>query len=739
MSDVAAKNRTVNPGLSQELLQNLQVVQNQERAGNFHKAIQVCNELLIKFPEHPIILHYIGVLNLRVNQPLEAINFLNRAVTANPYQAASFNYLGVAHCQNKDLDEGIPAYKQAIKIDPKLFEAYYNLGIALIQQEKLEEAEQNFEKAVGLNFRSPELHYNLGFLKHQRQDLLGAIEQYRAAWKLNPSYVQCGINLGEALIDTRQFQEAKSVYEWLVKSYQDPNLFEKMAMVYGGLKEYEKAIQCLEKIQDKKEEIYFLLATNYWNAKKYEQSANTYKEALKQYPQNLTFMLSLSHANRSNCYWESHDELIKTLFESINNEDYLYKYAHYYIYGFPFVEELVFAKKIASYYQNKADEIRREYPITPNATMNKKLKIGYLSANVRSHANAYTITNLFPNHDNENYDIYLYSAGKTDNSAVAKELMASAPHFVDLSSSSVLEAVKQICADDIDILVDFTGYNNQFSSSILALKPGKVQIGFMGHCGTRGADFIDYIFIDQTVVPTEDAKYFQEKLIYLPDTFFICSDKITPQEMSRSDLNLPEDKLILTCFNHAQKYEPRSFDAWMKVLAKVPNSILLLWLSNHDYAKKNLIANAAKYGMADRLYFTGDFSKAKHLGRLKQLDLFIDSFDCTAQSTAIDALSIGLPIVTLYGNNVASRGASSILKALGMPELITYSVDEYIEKAVYYATHPNELALLHEKILQNKTTEPLFNSNAFVKKLENAYEMVREQYSNKINENIFIN
>lgn len=739
MSTVAGKNKKTTYVTPPELLQKLQLINSYERTGKINQAITLCNELLPNYSEHPVLLHCLGVLNLQANQPQTAIAFLERAVRSNPSQALSLNYLGIAHCQMNELDKGIEYYKQAIKTEPTLSEACYHIGVALMQKNDFVEAEKYLRKALKNNFPHPGLYYNLGFILHQRNETNEAIQYYKEALKLNPNYIICASNLGETLVELSLHEEAKEVYEKLLNLKPDQNILEKLGIIYSALGEYKKSVEVLAQLSNKNEVTYYLLAIGYGRCENYLMAIETMKEGLTYFPENLTFLLTLISFQRGCCDWQNYEELRKKLVASINNEDYLFKYAEYYIFGFSLEEEMKFARKIGNYYQNQDKKNKALCKFTFKSKMNKKLRVGYLSANVRSHANAYTITNLFPNHDNNNFEIFLYSAGKTDESPVAKELMSSAPHFVDLHSLTAADAAKKIYKDEIDILVDFTGYNNQFSSTILSFKPAKVQIGFMGHCGTRGADFIDYIFIDQTVVPLEDSKYFYEKLIYLPDTFFICSDKIKPQELSRKDFEFPEDKLILTCFNHPQKYEPSSFDAWMKILGQLPNAILLLWMDkNSQVAKQNVLNKAAKYGLKNQVFFTSVISKEKHLGRLKVLDLFLDSFECTAQSTAIDALSVGLPIVTLYGNNVASRGASSILKALDMPELIAYSVDEYIEKSLHYAKNPEALKSIREKIISNKSTKPLFNSKNFVGHLETAYRKVKEQYESGVKENLFI-
>jgi protein O-GlcNAc transferase len=737
MSEVMAKNKKSN--LPEDLLKELQAVNSLQQAGQYNQALLSCNQLLLVYPEHPVVVHYLGVLHLNINQPRITIEYLERAIKHSPKQAVSYNFLGIAYCQLKELDKGITFYKRALKLQPKYAEAYYNLGIANIQLKNFAVGEKCLHKALALNFEIPEIFYNIGYLFHERREFKEAIKFYQKALKLSPNAIRVACNLGEVLIETNQFKDALTVYKNVVALRTDSYVFQKLGLLYYLLKEYDQAINSLEKIKQLSEEDYYLLASSYWGLKEYHNSIRVYMEALREYPHNLTFLLFLIQHNRFLCLWKDEIELLNRLKSRLHDENYLFKYAQYYILGFSFPEELQFAKKVAAYFQHKIDKVVNVPRFKHSRKMNKKLKIGYLSSNVRNHANAYTINTLFPAHDTKNFDIYLYSVRKPDSSVIAKEIISVVPNFVDLSEEDFLGAAKKIYKDDIDILVDFTGYHHDVAVYITALKPAKTQIGFMGHCGTRGANFIDYIFTDKTVVSVDESQFFYEKLIYLPNTFFIASKKVDVTQTSREELNLPSDTFIFTCVNHPQKFEAKCFDAWMKILANIPNAILCLWLSEFEKVSKyTLLENAKAYGLENRLYFTGDLSKANHLGRLKVMDLFLDSFDCTAHSTAIDALLVGLPVVTLYGHNVASRGASSILKAHGMSDLVAYSIEEYIEKASYLAANPQILAKIRERIINNQKTEPLFDSTRLARNLESAYLSVKAQYEKNIKEHIFI-
>lgn len=722
MSSIKSQNQAQLPP---EMLQKLQMAAAHEKRGDFVKALAICEELLQGSPNHSVLLHYIGTLYLHMSQPQKALEYLQTAIKKNPQQALSYNYAGIACCQMQNLEKGISYYKEALKINPQLIETFYNLGIALAESEKFEEAEKYLRKAEKNNFNTPTLFYNLGYASEQLEKFDEALEYYNKALALNPKYEKCAKKLAEILLRLNRCEEALEIYQKLHQINPCKESHKNLGITFGQLKKHQEATEHLEKAYDDKDEtIFLLLANNYSKVKQYEKQIQILKKGLELFPKNLVYLITLNSAYREHCIWDELDYVKDKLLEWIETDEYLYKEPYYYIIGYSLEEELRLARKIGTYYQNKLQDRKEKCNFSFPRKRKSKLRIGYLSGNVKNHANTHGTVALFPNHNRDQFEIFLYSAGKRDESIYAKSIIASVDHFVDFYGEPLSDSAKKIHGDDIDVLVDLTGYHNFFSTSLLALHPGKIQIGFSGHCGTRGADFIDYMFTDKTVVKENENALYHEKLIHLPHTHFIANiNQEIDTSVTRQELELPQDTFIFTCFNLSIKYDTTSFKSWMNILKKVPNSILLLWTpKDNEFTKINLRKTARKHGVEEeRILFAKAMDKNKHLGRLQNLDLFLDAFTCTAHVTCIDAMLAHLPVVTLYGHNVSSRGASSILKAINMPELIAYSIEEYEEKAIHYATHPQELAQLKQKIAKHIDTTPLFNAKEFVSNLEKGY------------------
>jgi protein O-GlcNAc transferase len=255
-------------------------------------------------------------------------------------------------------------------------------------------------------------------------------------------------------------------------------------------------------------------------------------------------------------------------------------------------------------------------------------------------------------------------------------------------------------------------------------------VNYLGFAGTLGADYMDYLIADATVIPQEHRQYYDEKIVYLPHSFQVNNTgrEISERSFTRVELGLPDDAFVFCCFNHNYKITPDLFDVWMRLLHAVGGSVL--WLSGGSAtAARNLRLEAEKRGISsDRLVFAPRMKDlADHLARYRQADLFLDTFYYNAHTTASDALWAGLPVLTCLGDTFAARVAASLLNAISLPELITRNHAEYEALALELATQPERLAALRQKLAANRTTQPLFDTTRFTSDIEKAYSMMHER------------
>jgi predicted O-linked N-acetylglucosamine transferase (SPINDLY family) len=248
--------------------------------------------------------------------------------------------------------------------------------------------------------------------------------------------------------------------------------------------------------------------------------------------------------------------------------------------------------------------------------------------------------------------------------------------------------------------------------------------------GTTGAEFFDYIIADRTVIPPDNRVHYSERVVYMPDCYQVNNDgqPIASTAFKREELGLPDEVFIFCSFNRPYKIDPILFDCWMRILAKVPESVL--WLqAGKESVKRNLWSEAEKRGVAaHRIVFAVRLPKPEHLSRLKVADLALDTRLVSGAATTSDALWAGLPVITVQGNHFASRMTSSILKAIELPELILNDLIGYERKAIALARSPEELERVKRKLAANRHSRSLFDTRGFTKNMERAYETMWQRY-----------
>ena len=360
----------------------------------------------------------------------------------------------------------------------------------------------------------------------------------------------------------------------------------------------------------------------------------------------------------------------------------------------------------------------------------EKLRIGYFSADFREHPVAYVNAKVIETHNRDDFEVFGYSLHGNRQDELRQRLENSFDHFTDVQELSDQDVALQVRQDNIDIAIDLMGYTKHSRTGIFAYRAAPIQINYLGYPGTMGADFMDYIVADRHIIPPENQKYFNEKVLYLPNTYMPTDNgrELSERPMSRSDMGLPEDAFVFCCFNNNYKITSSEFDIWMRLLNKVEGSVLWLRPSN-KWAELNIKKEAQKRKVdPERIVFAGKVPMDEHLARHKLADLFMDTFAFNAHSTATEALWAGLPVVTKTGQGFAARVAGSLLKAVGLPELVTESEEAYEALALDLAKHPERLAQIKVKLEANRLTQPLFDTKQYTKHLENGYQQVYQNY-----------
>jgi protein O-GlcNAc transferase len=352
-----------------------------------------------------------------------------------------------------------------------------------------------------------------------------------------------------------------------------------------------------------------------------------------------------------------------------------------------------------------------------------RLRIAYLSADYQEHATAHLAVRLFELHDRSRFHTLALSYGVADASPMRSRLERAFDDFLDVRTQSDHQIAMLLREREIDIAVDLKGHTTGARLAILAYRPVPVQATYLGFPGTSGAPFIDYVLADRFVIPEEQRGAYTESVVYLPDCYQVNDSEreITPVPIDRRDLGLPTQGFVFSCFNNSYKITPDIFSIWMRLLGALPGSVLWL-LGDNAAAMRNLRGAAAAAGIdAARLVFATRAPHGEHLARQRAADLFLDTLPCNAHTTASDALWAGLPVLTVAGATFAGRVAGSLLHAVGLPQLVCASVEEYEALALRLAREPQLLEEYKTRLRDNRRTAPLFDTDRFRRHIETAY------------------
>jgi len=361
----------------------------------------------------------------------------------------------------------------------------------------------------------------------------------------------------------------------------------------------------------------------------------------------------------------------------------------------------------------------------------KRIKLGYFSSYFRSHPVSILSTQMLEYTNREQFELFAFHYGPDSDDPYNLRLRDTFDHFINVSKMTDKEVAELAYQKGIDIAIEFNGFMRDGRVGILAHRPAPVQINYLAYPGTMGADFYDYIIGDHVVIPEDQKHNYAENIIYLPDGYMPQDNTrgLSNKPISRTDCGLPKNGFVFCCFNNSFKISPQEFDIWMRLLNKIEGSVLWLLKAN-KWSENNLRNEASKRGVdADRLVFADKLPLEEHLGRLRLADLFLDTFNFNAHTTASDALWAGIPVVTKIGKSFAARVAGSLLTAIELPELITTTEQEYEALALSLASNPKTLTSIKKKLAEKKNSAPLFDTEKYTKNLERAYVQAYQRYA----------
>ena len=341
------------------------------------------------------------------------------------------------------------------------------------------------------------------------------------------------------------------------------------------------------------------------------------------------------------------------------------------------------------------------------------------------------IAGLPEHHDRDRFDVIAFSLGTQIKDAMARRLNKGFGRVVETGALPDQDIAALARRHKIDIAIDLNGFTAGNRTGVFALRAAPLQVSYLGYPGTMGAPYFDYLIADSTVIPTDQRQYYAEKIAYLPDSYQPrdATHIIAGRNFAKEECGLPESGFIFCSFNNSYKFTPKIFDIWMRLLDRIDGSVL--WLpSGNDAAMRNLRSEAEARGVSSRrLVFAPRLPDlSEHLARLRLADLFLDTIPFNAHTSASDALWAGLPVLSCEGETFPGRVGASLLRAVGLPELVTASLDEYETQALELARNPQALLALRQRLAARRSTAPLFDTALYTKHLEAAFTAMWQRH-----------
>ncbi len=594
-------------------------------------------------------------------------------------------------------EAALAGYDRAVALKPDYANAFCNRGTVLERLGRWQEALASYERTLALNPADALAYYNRGSVLRELKRPEEALASYERAIALRGDYVEAHFNRGNVLHGMERYQAAVDSYDRAIAL--NPTFaegFHARGLSLTSLRQLPAAIA-------------------------------SYDRAFALKP-DLKYLIGLRRdAKMRICEWGDLDADLQRISAGLEA-------GHAVSVPLPVLalfESAQVHKLVAQVWVREDCPPDDSLGAIASRPRSPRIRIGYFSADFRTHPVSLLTAKLFETHDRSKFDITAFAFGSDADDPVRARLRGAFDQFIDVNTRSDREVALLARELGIDIAVDLGGFTEHARTRIFAQRAAPLQVGYLGYPGTSGAPYMDYLIADHTLIPAGEERHYSEQIIRLPGSFQPndSTKAISDRTFTREELGLPAQGFVFCCFNRGFKLMPETFDDWMQILKRVEGSVL--WLSEGDRtAVLNLRREAQRREVSpERLIFaTGMPSMADHLARLRTAQLFLDTLPFNAHTTASDALWAGVPVLTCAGQALPGRVAASLLNALDLPELITATREQYRELAVRLAHNPAELQQLRDKLAGNRLTAPLFDTVRYTRHLESAFTSIYERH-----------
>jgi predicted O-linked N-acetylglucosamine transferase (SPINDLY family) len=628
------------------------------------------------------------------------------------------------------LGDSLVHFDRAAALQPGNPELHYNRGNALYALGRIEEALAAYDRAVMLAPGFAPAWNNRGNAMKALGRLPDAIASYDRVLRLDPLAVPVRRNRADLLLQMERFGEALAAY--IAVLHQAPDMAEAWLGRGDALRaqgRIEEALACYGQAATRQPgmaQAWHRLALLEWLERGALGPAMAHLEKALALDPNLPHAEGLLlHLKLMASDWAGLGDSMARIEEGVRA-------------GKPVAEPFAFlmvSQSPAELLACARDFCARAFPPQPPVARpprppRAKIRLGYVSGEFHDQATAHLAAGLYERHDRSQFEVIAFDNGPDDGSPMRRRLEAAFDRMIDIRALPGQAAAERVAAEGIDILVNLNGWFGRHRADLFARRPAPVCVNYLGFPGSMGAPYMDYLIADRIVVPEGERRFCSEQVVWLPHSYQVNDDrrKIAASP-GRADCGLPQEAFVFCNFNTSYKLHPDMFGRWLRLLAALPQSVLWLLESNGLMAA-NLRREAASRGIApDRLVFAPFAPSADNLARLALADLGLDGLPVGAHTGASDLLWAGVPLLTCRGAAFSGRVAASLNTAIGLPELIAESLDDYEALALALARDPPRLAGLRARLAANRATAPLFDTARTTRHLESAYRTMWERFA----------
>jgi predicted O-linked N-acetylglucosamine transferase (SPINDLY family) len=694
-------------------------------SGDWAGAERLCGQLLALRAENVEALNLLGIIKARTQRSEEAAELLMRVVAARPDSAVAHSNYGNVLRELGRHREAIACYDRALSIDPEYGEAHNNRGSALAALGRRDAALDSYDRALRLRPDDADVHYSRGVLLQALGRPVEAAASYVQALKLNPDLADGYYNLGYVLHELKHHEEALRCYDRTLELRPDfapahnnrGNALRELARFEEALASYSRAIDLEPTLVN----AHVSRAGTLNDLGRPDQALASYDRARRLQPDYPWLYGDWLQTKAQVCDWSEIESSTAELIARVGKGERAAR---------PFTvcalrDDPELQLRAAQIYANREELRVAPPPAGAAGSQRPRIRLGYYSADFYDHATTESAAGLFEAHDRTRFELVAFGFGPRRPDAMSERLRQACDRFEDVGARSDGEVADISRQLEIDIAIDLQGFTGHSRPAIFAHRAAPLQVSYSSFPGTAGASFFDYLVADATLIPAQHRSHYFEKVIFLPHSYRVDRNRaIAGAVPARKDLGLPGQAFVYCGFNSAYRLSPAMFAGWMRILKAVDGSVLWLLLETERGAA-NLRREAARLGVNEaRLVFARHLPAAQHLARYRAADLFLDTHPCGAHAPASDAIWAGTPVLTRLGESMVARVAASLLRAIGLPELVATSQEDYESQAIELGRNPARLAELRSRLDRNRETAPLFDSARFVRNLENGYSQI---------------